>query len=153
MRHDNAIEVGGKHLGDGALGGVFPHELARTGKHFDDERFVVALGKRDAHPVADHRANALAFHERRRVLATKLSPVFKAHQREPAVELDDAPGGNRFFQQLPLTLAFPQVAEQSHESKPNGGERSANRERLGAELVGVMHALRDHGDARRVHVA
>ena len=153
LRHDNAIEVGGKHLGNGALGGVFPYELAGAGKHLYDERLVVALGKRDAHPVADHRADALALHERRRVLAAKLSPVLKTHQGEPAVELDDAPSGNRFFQQLPLTLAFPQVAEQSHESKPNGGERSANRKRLGTELVGEMYALRDHGDACRVHVA
>ena len=153
MRHDNAIEVGGKHLGNGALGGVFPHELAGAGKHLYDERLVVALGKQNAHPVADHRANALALNERRRMLAAKLSPVLKAHQREPAVELDDAPGGNRFFQQLPLTLAFPQVAKQSHESKPDGGERGTERKRLGAELVGVMYALRDHGDARRMHVA
>ena len=153
LRHDNAIEVGGKHLGNGALGGIFPHELAGAGKHLDNERLVVALGKRDAHPIADHRADALALHERRRVLAAKLPPVLKTHQGEPTVELDDAPGGNRFFQQLPLTLAFPQVAEQSHERKPDGGERGANRERLGAELVDMMCALRDHGDARRVHVA
>ena len=91
LGNDDAIEVGGEHLGDRALGRILAHEGAAARKDSLDDAHVMVVGRGDLHAIADNGPNLLALDQRRRVLAAQRLAVGEAHQRESPVELHHLP--------------------------------------------------------------
>ena len=91
LRHHHQIEVGGKRLGQGALGRVLAHEAGAARKRFLDDSLVVPFRQGNAHTVAHHSALVAALHQRNGMLAAHLFTAFQAHQGVAPIELDHLP--------------------------------------------------------------
>ena len=153
LGNDDAIEVGGEHLGDRALGGILAHEGAAARKDSLDDAHVMVVGHGDLHAIADNGPNLLALDQRRRVLAAQRLAVREAHQRESPVELHHLPhapglesasrGRTRVARALPRRTG--DIGRHSDIRGGDGGDVDGN---TGSDIGGSARALpRRTGDS------